>query len=200
MTTTPLAPRFSPADSDERLVARAVAGEIEAFEVLVQRYRQIAVRVATRIVGREEAEDVAQDAFLRAYHRLDRFRREAPFRAWLLRIVHNTALNAVTRRVPTPVEDLPIDADPDVGGERTPARHLEDVERRERLALKLDLLRPSHRSVLVLRDIEGMTYDEIAEITEMPIGSVKGRLHRARAEMIDLLRNNTYDWELPEGE
>ena len=132
LTTIPLAAPSTPADSDERLVSRAVAGEIEAFEILVQRYRQIAVRVATRIVGREEAEDVAQDAFLRAYHRLDRFRREAPFRSWLLRIVHNTAINAATRRVPTPVEELPIDADPDIGGERTPARYLEDLERRRR--------------------------------------------------------------------
>lgn len=197
MTPVPAGP--GGLDSDERLVSRAVAGEIEAFEMLVHRYRQVAVRVAARIVGREEAEDVAQDAFIRAFHRLDRFRREAPFRAWLLRIVHNTALNAIAKRVPTPVDDLPQDPDPDHSGERTPVRHLEDQERRERLAMKLELLRPTHRSVLVLRDIEGLTYDEIAEVTEMPIGSVKGRLHRARAELVEILRNNTYDWELPDG-
>lgn len=74
---------------------------------------------------------------------------------------------------------------------------LEERERRDRLQRKLDLLRPAHRAVLVLRDVEGLSYDEIAEITQSPLGSVKGRLHRARGELIDLLRANTYDWELP---
>jgi RNA polymerase sigma-70 factor (ECF subfamily) len=83
---------------------------------------------------------------------------------------------------------------------RTPARQLEDRERRERLARKLRLLRPEHRVVLVLRDLEGLAYEEIAVATGMPLGSVKGRLHRARAELIDVLRNNTYDWELPDGD
>ena len=63
--------------------------------------------------------------------------------------------------------------------------------------LKLDALRPEYRSLLVLRDLEGLSYDEIAGVLEMPLGSVKGRLHRARGELIELLRNNTYDWELP---
>jgi RNA polymerase sigma-70 factor (ECF subfamily) len=78
-----------------------------------------------------------------------------------------------------------------------PARSLEDSERRARLAGKLEQLRPAHRSVLVLRDLEGFSYEEIAEITDSPLGSVKGRLHRAREELIDILRRNTYDWELP---
>ena len=82
--------------------------------------------------------------------------------------------------------------------ERTPARLLEDSERRDRLTGKLRLLRPEHRLVLVLRDVEGLTYEEIAVATGMPLGSVKGRLHRARAELIDALRRNTYDWELPD--
>jgi len=79
-----------------------------------------------------------------------------------------------------------------------PASRLEDRERRERLRSKLALLRDSHRSVLVLRDLEGLSYQEIAELTDTPLGSVKGRLFRARAELVELLRNNTYDWELPE--
>lgn len=196
MTTVP-ARTSSPLDSDEHLVAAAVAGNLAAFERLVERYRDLVVRVAARIVGREEAEDVAQDALLRAFHRLDRFRHEAPFRSWLLRIVHNTALNHLAKRVPTPVEDVPeTDEHNDAAG-RTPASSLEERERRDRLATKLTQLRPQHRSVLVLRDVEGLSYEEISAVTEMPLGSVKGRLHRARAELVDILRNNTYDWELP---
>ncbi len=74
---------------------------------------------------------------------------------------------------------------------------LEVNERRDRLGAKLRLMRPSHRVVLVLRDLEGLSYEEIAEATETPLGSVKGRLHRARLELIEILRANTYDWELP---
>jgi RNA polymerase sigma-70 factor (ECF subfamily) len=74
---------------------------------------------------------------------------------------------------------------------------LERRERQERLELKLELLRTDYRSLLVLRDLEGLSYSEIAEILDMPLGSVKGKLHRARGELIDILRNNTYDWELP---
>jgi RNA polymerase sigma-70 factor, ECF subfamily len=86
----------------------------------------------------------------------------------------------------------------DAERERTPATLLEGDERRRRLEAKLRLLATPHRTVLVLRDIEGLSYDEIAAVTETPLGSVKGRLHRARGELIDLLRRNTYDWELPE--
>jgi RNA polymerase sigma-70 factor (ECF subfamily) len=82
-------------------------------------------------------------------------------------------------------------------GAREPASRLEERERAERLELKLRGLRPEHRAVLVLRDLEGMPYEEIALITDSPVGSVKGRLHRARNELIEILRNNAYDWELP---
>lgn len=194
---TTVSPRSSMLASDEELVAATLAGDMSAFERLVERYRDLVVRVAARIVGREEAEDVAQDSLLRAFHRLDKFRHEAPFRSWLLRIVHNTALNHLARRVPTPVEEVPEVEEGMTSSERSPARNLEERERRDRLAVKLTQLRPQHRSVLVLRDVEGLSYEEISAVTEMPLGSVKGRLHRARAELVDILRNNTYDWDLP---
>jgi RNA polymerase sigma-70 factor (ECF subfamily) len=186
-------------DPDRELVDRAVRGDLDAFEQLVDRHRDVVFRVAARIVGREEADDVSQDAFLRAFHRLERFRAEGSFRAWLLRIAHNTALNHAARRVPEPVgaaseidEELPP---ADAG--REPVARLERRERGERLELKLRELRHEHRAVLVLRDLEGLPYEEIAQVTDAPLGSVKGRLHRARSELIEILRNNTYDWELP---
>ena len=186
-------------DPDRELVDRTVAGDLTAFETLVERHRDVVYRVAARTVGPAEAEDVSQDVFLRAFHRLRGFRGDAPFRAWLLRITHNVALNQAARRRPEPVEapDLVAEAS-DAERERTPADMLEGHERRQRLEAKLRLLATPHRTVLVLRDIEGLSYEEIAAVTETPLGSVKGRLHRARGEMIDLLRRNTYDWELPE--
>lgn len=189
---------FRLVDDDAQLVERSRSGDLQAFERLVERHSDVVYRVAARTVGAAEAEDVSQDAFLRAFHRLPHYRGEGSFRAWLLQIVHNTGLNALARRRPEPVEEVP---EPEVAGtaagEREPAERLERDERRRRLEMKLRALRPEHRVVLVLRDIEGLPYDEIAAVTEMPLGSVKGRLHRARAELIDVLRNNTYDWELP---
>ena len=186
-------------DEDNLLVRRARNGDIRAFEQLVDRHRAVVFRVAARVVGPHDADDVSQDALLRAYHRLDSYRGEASFRAWLLRIVHNTALNQLERRVPEPVggSDDIEQAEHSSEGGREPVSRLEARERTERLELKLSGLRPEHRAVLVLRDLEGMAYEEIAEITDSPLGSVKGRLHRARNELIEILRNNTYDWELP---
>lgn len=184
--------------TDEELVFRARGGDLGAFERLVQRHRSVVGRVAARIAGRGDADDVVQDAFLRAYHRLDRYRGEGSFRAWLLQITHNAALTAVARRRPEPAGLEPQAGEPPpADAPKTPAERLEERERRERLELKLRGLRPEHRAVLVLRDVEGLSYEEIAAVTESPLGSVKGRLHRARGELIELLRRNTYDWDLP---
>ena len=182
--------------SDVELVARSARGELVAFEQLVDRHRPVVVRVAARIVGSDEAEDVSQDAFLRAFHRLHHFRGDAPFRSWLLRITHNAALDHLGRRRPEPVDPETLET-AEQSLSRQPAERLEVRERIERLERKLRGLSPQHRTVLVLRDAEGLSYAEIAEITDTPIGSVKGRLHRARVEFIEMLRANTYDWELP---
>jgi RNA polymerase sigma-70 factor, ECF subfamily len=190
------------ADPDDDLVDRARVGDLVAFEVLVERHQDIVLRVAARIVGDNDASDVAQDAFLRAFHRLDRFRGEAPFRTWLLRIVHNSALDTLARRHERPSDlqsaDEPFALVLNSPTIRPPADQLEVAERHDRLTLKLQSMSEQHRAVLVLRDLEGLSYEEIADITDAPLGSVKGRLHRARKEMISLLRANTYDWELPD--
>jgi RNA polymerase sigma-70 factor, ECF subfamily len=184
--------------TDEILIERTLNGELPAFEELVDRYRSVVFRVAARIVGPDDAEDVSQDTFLRAFHRLGQYRGTAAFRTWLLQIAQNTALNALawSRRRPTDSADGSLDM-PDGDPVRQPASELERRERQHRLEQKLGALRADYRSLLVLRDLEGLSYTEIAEVLEMPLGSVKGRLHRARGELIDLLRNNTYDWELP---
>jgi RNA polymerase sigma-70 factor (ECF subfamily) len=187
-----------PMESDESLIDRTLHGDLAAFEQLVERHRAIVFRVAARIVGPHDAEDVSQDSFLRAFHRLDQYRGTATFRTWLLQITQNTALNTLTRTRRRPTEmgnDAP--ETPDRDPVRQPVMELERREREQRLEHKLRTLRPEYRSLLVLRDLEGLSYNEISDVLEMPLGSVKGRLHRARDELIELLRNNTYDWELP---
>lgn len=184
--------------TDADYVEQTRRGDLDAFAVLVERHRDVVFRVAARVVDPAEAEDVSQEAFLKAFHQLPRFRGESSFRSWLLTITHNTALNALERRsrwVPEPEPQETEGWNP--VGPRTPVERLEQRERRERLEAKLRLLKPNHRVVLVLRDVEGLSYDEIAEVTGAPLGSVKGRLSRAREELIELLRTNTYDWSLP---
>jgi RNA polymerase sigma-70 factor (ECF subfamily) len=190
-------PSVPPQPDDIELVRRSTRGDLAAFEQLVDRHRPVVVRVAARIVGSGDAEDVSQDAFLRAFHRLDRFRGDAPFRAWLLRITHNAGLDHLARRRPEPVDPQEFDAS-EPSASRPPAERLELRERIERLERKLHGLSAEHRTVLVLRDAEGMSYDEIADITDSPLGTVKGRLHRARREFVEILRTNSYDWELPQ--
>ena len=167
---------------DAELVRRTTRGELSAFEQLVDRHRPVVVRVAARIVGSADAEDVSQDAFLRAFHRVDRFRGDAPFRTWLLRIAHNAALDHLRRRRAEPVDPETLDTSEE-SPSRPPAEQLEMRERTERLERKLHGLSPQHRVVLVLRDAEGLSYEEIADITDSPLGSVKGRLHRARRKL-----------------
>ncbi len=194
----PSAPEQS---TDAELVARSRAGERAAYEQLVARHRDVVFRVAARIVGDSNADDVAQDSFVRAYYRLGQYSGQGSFRSWLLQVTRSVALNFLRRNTPEPTDEIEALADDRRGAApavRSPAGALESKERRERLEMKLRRLGHDHRTVLVLRDVEGLSYAEIAEITEMPLGSVKGRLHRARAEMIDLLRRNTYDWELPD--
>ena len=187
-------------DPDQPLVRAALAGDLQSFEQLVERHRDVVFRVVARLVASDqEAEDLTQDTFLRAFHRLDRYRGEAPFRSWLLRIAHNTAVTYVTQAGRFATHPLDAAGDEVAGSVEagSPADQLERRERRERLDKKLKGLGRTHRTVLVLRDIEGLSYEEIARVTDAPVGSVKGRLHRARSEFIDVLRNNTYDWELP---
>jgi RNA polymerase sigma-70 factor, ECF subfamily len=186
-------------DPDRELVQQSRAGRLEAFEALVRRHQPVAYRVALRIAGPDDADDVTQDSFLRAFHRLADFRGEGAFRAWLLQIVRNTALNAVEARRSEPHEAIEeLVEERGAARERTPVDQLEGQERRARLEAKVRLLPPAHRVVLVLRDVEGLSYEEVATATETPLGSVKGRLHRARGELIRLLRENTYDWGLPD--
>ena len=183
---------------DSALVERARHGDVRCFEQLVERYRDVVFRVAARIVGRDDASDVSQDAFLRAFNSLTQFSGEGSFKAWLLQITHNAALSSAARRRPEPIDPRETEDEDEAPEAQGPAMALEQRERIERMEGKIRMLQIQHRSVLVLRDVEGLSYDEIAAATTAPIGSVKGRLHRARAELIELLRNNTYDWELPE--
>jgi RNA polymerase sigma-70 factor (ECF subfamily) len=166
---------------DERdLINRSRAGEIEAFDLLVRLHQDRIYNLAYRITGnREDASDAAQDAFVRAYQALPRYREDAAFSTWLYRIATNAALDLVRRRPASPPVELSAEYrapdDPEAAANRR------EVTRRVHAAL--GHLTVEYRTAVVLRDLQGLAYDEIARILQVPLGTVRSRLARGREAM-----------------
>jgi len=184
-----------------QLVARAKGGDREAFDGLVGLYAPQIYNMAMRITGsREEAADCVQEAFVRAYVALGSFRGEAAFSTWLYRVALNVANDAAKRlaRGPLVESDLSLDAadePPDLErmGEPTvspaPGPHEEMISqrRREMVLQAIRSLPQHHREVVILYDLQGLSYEEIARVTRTRVGTVKSRLNRARLALKDKL-------------
>lgn len=183
---------------DRDLIARAAEGDMRAFEELVQRHQRRANTVAYGIVrSAEDAREVTQDAFLRVHRHLKDFEGGASFSTWLYRIVYNLSIDLIRRRSPgravefedhtdltgAPDEWLPARDEVDPFAALDRARLVEAMQR------CLDELPPHHRTVIVLREVEGMSYEEIAEAMEVPKGTVMSRLFHARRKMQRMLRD-----------
>jgi RNA polymerase sigma-70 factor (ECF subfamily) len=187
------APESTTGDEQE-LIQRCLAGDASAFEPLVERYRQRVWRLAYQVLrDREEAWDCAQEAFVRAFHSLASFRGQSAFYTWLFRITVNVATDrqrargAQARAFGT--ERLPEEEwrrttpDPGAGPDQAATRS----EQRERIRQALDALPPKARTIIMLSDVEGLSYREIAEVLRCPIGTVMSRLHNARQRLKALL-------------
>lgn len=180
---------MSDRDIDQQLVARAQRGEKHAFELLVGKYQRRLLRLISRLVrDPAEAEDVAQEAFIKAYRALPQFRGDAAFYTWLYRIGVNTAKNFLVsqgRRAPTSTEKDAEEAETFDDGEQ-----LRDINTPESLLMSrqiaiavnvaMERLPEELRTAVTLREIEGLSYDEIAEVMNCPIGTVRSRIFRAR--------------------
>lgn len=177
-----------PAESDEKIVARVCAGESALFEVLMRRNNQRVYRAARSIVKDDnEAEDVMQDAYVRAYEHLHEFEARARFSTWLTRIAVHEALARVRRRNRL----ASFDAQPEESMPATPASSPEqqtsDLEMRTVLESAVEKLPDEFRSVFVLRAVEGMSGAETAECLGIPEDTVKTRLHRARGRLREMV-------------
>ena len=182
--------------SDEELVARARKGDRTAFAHLVDRHRVSVFNLTLRILGnREDAEEAAQDAFVRAFRSLDRFRGDARFATWLYRIAVNVSLSSARRSrrdlsttsLSEPEDDedgLPMQI-PDTSA--NPAERFEQAEFREQVRNLVSALPPIYSAVISMYHIQSLSYDEISEALELPIGTVKARLFRARAALRNLV-------------
>jgi len=175
--------------NEEALIARASEGDVDAFNHLVLTYQQLAYNVAYRILGDgDRASDATQDAFLRGFRALHQFR-GGSFKAWVLRIVTNCSydqLRVRQRRPTTGIDDILEDDEHSSLVEDRTERPEERVERNELGVVLQEAIRSlpeDQRTVLILSDVEGLSYDEIAEVTLISLGTVKSRLSRARAKV-----------------
>jgi RNA polymerase sigma-70 factor (ECF subfamily) len=178
--------------TDAELVRDALAGSQAAYRTLVARYASAAINVAARLVpDRAVAEELAQDAFVRAFARLDSYDPERKFSAWFFRVLHNLVIDHLRRRRVATVSLDALTADGYQGPTDAGAVSPEDELERRGLAAAiqdaLSRLRPEYREVIVLRYQQGLTVDEIAGALELPEGTVKTFLHRARKELAGLL-------------
>jgi RNA polymerase sigma-70 factor (ECF subfamily) len=172
------------------LVRRAQAGETEAFEALVLAHQQFVFNLAWRALGDErEAEDLAQEAFVRAWLALPNFRGQARFRTWLYRIATNLCYNRLPRlrRDLAALGETTVQAQPDAR-QPDPATSVEAAERRAFLREQIDRLPESYRVLVMMRFQQDLPYEEIATILSLPLGTVKTGLFRARARLREALR------------
>ena len=182
---------MSEEQTDEQLVALAQEGNARAFELLVRKYQYKIIQLVSRLVGESDAPDVAQETFIKAYRALNGFRGQSAFYTWLYRIGINTAKNHIVSRGRRPAnQDIDI-ADAEQYGH---TEHLSDVDTPESLLLSDEIkqkvaevihkLPADLRQAITLRELEGLSYEEIAAVMQCPIGTVRSRIFRAR-EAID---------------
>jgi RNA polymerase sigma-70 factor (ECF subfamily) len=181
-------------DGDEaELIERSRKGDSESFGILVERYQRRVVGVALAVVhNQDDAIELAQETFIRAFENLSKFESRSSFSTWLYRIAANLAID-FWRREGRHVVLHGEDADNEIS--RMPSAHgdsFKEVSRSElseRLKKALEQLTPEHRAVILLREVEGLSYDEISDVLQCPRGTVMSRLHYAREHLRGILKD-----------
>src|SRR5262245_62111138 len=181
---------------DQRLIAACLEGDTAAFSILVRRYQDRLYNTVYRLLDNaEDAQDVVQEAFLHAYQSLDSFKGDSLFFTWLYRIAVNTAISLKRkRRVVLSIDGArsgEISLEPtDPSDVTRPGFSVEQEEQESRVRRALAQLSPEHRAVLVMKDMEGEKYETMAEVLQVPIGTIRSRLHRARLELREILERD----------
>jgi RNA polymerase sigma-70 factor (ECF subfamily) len=178
---------------DHRLIAECLQGRTAAFGELVRRYQDRLYNTVYQLVeNAEDAQDVVQDAFLSAYQSLNSFKGDAQFFTWLYRIAVNTAISLKRKR--RVAYSIRASHGQDAGTEpldsseySRPEHALEKAEQGRRIRSALNRLSAEHRTVLILKDMEGQKYEAMAETLGVPVGTIRSRLHRARMELRGIL-------------
>jgi RNA polymerase sigma-70 factor (ECF subfamily) len=176
---------------DRQLIEECLRGRLEAFNELVRRYQDRLFNAVFRFLDNaEDAQDVVQESFVSAWQALGRFKGDAKFFTWIYRIAINHAIDLkrkqkVSHSLEVHLHEEMQPMDPSSGSR--PDEAAERGEEAERLKRALNLVSSEHRLVLILKDIDGMKYEEMAEALDVPIGTIRSRLHRAREELREIL-------------
>ncbi|OGW79941.1 MAG: hypothetical protein A3G33_05030 [Omnitrophica bacterium RIFCSPLOWO2_12_FULL_44_17] len=172
-------------DPDQYLVHEAQAGKKEAFGKLVDQYYEMVYAVAFGVVGnREDALDATQDVFTKVYQQLRRFEGNSKFKTWLYRVAVNVAIDIYRKRRPTEPVDESLHLESKI---QSPGEHVRQNELMQLVKQALDELTPEHRAVLVMREWQDMSYEEIAEALGIEIGTVMSRIFYARKKIGEVL-------------
>ena len=183
-------------EQEREIIDRVLSGDTEAFEALVLEHQNKVYSLALRMVGNEEdARDMAQEAFIRAFNSLTGFRGDSKFSVWLYRLTSNICIDFLRSRAKKRTVSMTwTDEEGEDAGELeipdetwSPERELERRMTRESVRRGLDSLSPPYREILVLREINGLSYDEIASVLGIEEGTVKSRIFRARKKLCDFL-------------
>jgi RNA polymerase sigma-70 factor (ECF subfamily) len=190
LPTTISTPTPGPAPSDSELIERCLQADGTAWDQIVARYRRKVFHIAYKFTARhDEAEDLTQEILLKVFRSLDKFKRDADFSTWLSSVARNYCIDhyrASKREKEVLVDDL-VAFDLAAAGSGNPQRILEDRDRRAFLRRGLELLPEKLREAVVLRDLQGLSYQEMAERLKLPEGTVKSRINRGREELSRLL-------------
>jgi RNA polymerase sigma-70 factor, ECF subfamily len=177
---------------DHQLIAECLDGNASSFGELVRRYQDRLFNTVYRLVDNaDDAQDVVQDAFLNAYQSLDSFKGDSLFFTWLYRIAVNTAISFKRkRRAMVRIDSTgshPVIEPLDTSEVTRPGHAMEQAEQEQKIQQALGRLSPEHRTVLILKDMEGQKYEDMADLLGVPIGTIRSRLHRARLELREVL-------------
>lgn len=182
-------------EQEAAIVRKVLGGDANAFETLVLEYEKNVYNIALRMTGNsEDAADMTQEAFIKAYNSLQSFRGDSKFSVWLYRIVSNVCLDFLRSKNRKPTVSLSVedddgeDAQLDVADEsQSPELLLDRKLTRDSVRRGLDSLPPDYRQILLLREIQGLSYDEIAQALSLEVGTVKSRIFRARKRLCTFL-------------
>jgi len=185
-------------DNEILLIKRSQKGDINSFEELIKEYKKMAYNIALKMLkNKEDAEDVSQEALIKVYKSIDRFNMQSSFKTWLYRIVVNTCLDHVRKNKENPISiNQPIRSGydefyMDVEDNRpTPQEILETKLTQKMVMDAVNELDEDFKSIIILRDINDLSYEEISEILECNIGTVKSRISRGRQKLKEILEKN----------
>ncbi len=183
-------------DLERELIERCKKGDIESFEKLIEKYQVIAFNIAYRMIGnKEDASDMAQEALIKVFKSLKNFRGDSSFSTWFYRIVTNNCIDTLRKMKKVTTVSLDKEFETESGSytmeiadnKYLPDKLYEIKERQELVQNAIKKVPEKYRTMLILRDIQGFTYDEIVEITNNPLGTVKSRISRGRLLLKEIL-------------